>query len=394
MDSKEEIEEGREGEECHESRSFALFRCPVTSPCGYTVQAEWQTGYFDIVSGCTSDAAKKNFPWKAFRKLISEEATEAGLPLLEPLKNGRVVLCAPQLFPRWAHHAGVPDEAAASISCQLLTTHARHLLEIEAAAFYGLRRLDWLAALTIEGGDLAHYAALSNWTVNARTPSGDVMAYCSIPVKEDATEVDWLLATLVKPKMRAAFHRHVKESGLLLWEELEGDLHHFFNVRCQDMTRLVRSYTGPEHMTLKAEFFNARILELNNLKLYPVPSASKEVKAFPVEIVQGVEQVIDRIAKRKEPYPVTCKDALKVVEAQNSWQFKTSFVKRVITNCTDSEYVLEGQDAKMTLQGLRQFCRTCRKPKRVKILRCLDEVAPLEENEPIECVPEPAVSAD
>jgi hypothetical protein len=377
-----------------ESRSFALFRCPITSPCGLSVQAEWQTGYFDIIAGCTSDAAKKGFPWKAFRKLISEEATESGLPLLEPMKNGKVVLCAPQLFMGWAHHAGIPEAAATSISCQLLNIHARHLQEVEAAAFYGLRRMDWLAALTIEGGDLAHYAALSNWTRNARTPTGDVMAFCSIPVKAEATEVDWLLSSLVKPAMREVFHRHVKESGLLLWEELAGDLHHFYNVRCGDMTGLVRSYTGPEHMTLKASFFNAMILELNNLHKYPTLSSPRQLEPLAVEMVQGVEQVIDNIAKRKERFSVSCKDALKVVEAQNSWQFKASFVKRVITNCTHSEYVLEGNDAMMTLQGLRQFCKTCREPKKGRIMRCLEQVQNSEQDKPIERVPEPAVSAD
>jgi hypothetical protein len=375
-----------------EGRTFALIRRSVTTPSEYSVQAEWQTGYFDIVQGCTGQSTRKDFSWKVFRKLITEESTEAGHPLLEPMKNGRVVLCAPQLFLRWAHHAGIPKEAAATISAQLLTIHARHLQELEVAAFYSLNRLDWLASLTIEQGDLAHYPALSNWTGNARTPSGEVMAYCSIPVKEGATDVDWLLSRLIKANMREAFYRHVRNSGLLLWEELRGDLHHFYNVKCEDMWTLVRSYDGPACLTLQALFFNAKILEQTNLQQYPDQPSHHHVEPFIVEEqVEGVERVIRNLLKRKASFPVGCHDALKVVEGQNMSQFKTSYLKRVMANCTEAEYRLDGQEARMSIKGLRQFCKTCREPKRSKIMSYLEQEMT---SEPAKGIAEPAFSSN
>lgn len=85
----QEGQRDKEGKEIMECRTFSLVKRPFSSPCGYTVQAECQTGYFDIVAGCTGNCVRKVFNWKAFRKLVGEESTEAGLPLLEPMHAER-----------------------------------------------------------------------------------------------------------------------------------------------------------------------------------------------------------------------------------------------------------------------------------------------------------------
>lgn len=353
------------------ARTFSLERVPFASSCSYTVSAEWQTGYFDILQGCVAPGESMHFDWKGFKKHVPEETTEEGHPLLEVTKNARVVLCAPQLFLRWAHLAGVPPAAATALSDRLLAAHSRHLAELDVARFYELDRLAWLKSRTIESGDLAHYEALSNWTKNARTSEGQVTAFCSIPVKKEAsTDVEWLLSALIKPAVREEFCKHVRGSGLLLWEELEHDAHHFYNVRCEDMMSLVSSYSKVGALSLQASLYNAKMLEASNLGLYPPAPQERCLQPFPV--VPPEEDVMGLLKRRPDPFPVDWKTAFKFVGGQNAWQFRSSFLRRVRANCADAEYIVQskedGEEARLTVSGLRSLCRSCKEPKRSKLL--------------------------
>lgn len=349
-------------------RSFALERLPFAAPSGHAVEAEWQTGYFDIAQGCAGPEGTKHFELKAFKRLVMEEATREGHPLFESAKNRKILLCAPQLFLRWAHHAGVHGEAASVISQKLLQAHSKHLAELEMASFYGMDRLAWLQSLTIERGDLAHYDAMSNWTQNARSAEGEVMAYCSIPVRQDASKIDWLLTELIRPNMREAFAQHVRGSKCLLWEELAGDANHFLNVRCEDMKTLVKSYAGPGALLLQAVFYNAKILEASNLGRYPEGPLAKPVGAFPIERESGTRGMIGRLLERPEPFPVGWKQALTVLGGQNVSLFRSSFAKRVRANCSESEYMENSGEVFTSVGGLKSLCKSCRGEKRRKLL--------------------------
>lgn len=356
-------------------RCFALERLPFSSPSGHSVKAEWQTGYFDIAHGCTGPEGTKHFEFKAFKRLVIEEVTKEGHPLFESAKNRKVLLCAPQLFLRWAHHAGVPDAAASAISQKLLQAHSKHLAELKMAAFHGMDRLAWMQSLTIERGDLAHYDAMSNWTQNARSADGEVMAYCSIPVSKDAGKMDWLLTELIRPGMREAFAQHVRGSGCLLWEELVGDANQFVNVSCESMQKLVRSYTGPGALQLQAVFYNAKILEANNLGSYPECPQARPVDAFPIERESGTRALLGRLLERPEPFPVGWKEALMVVGGQNVSLFRASFAKRVRTNCSDSEYREDRGEMFTSVGGLKSLCKSCRGEKRRKLLEDFDTLS-------------------
>ena len=351
-----------------ESRTFALAMREVSSPCGFSVRAEWQTGYFDIGAGCTGPKGCKRLPLKAFKRLVVEEQTESGHPSIEPMR--KVVLCAPQLFCRWAHHAGVPEGAANSISKSLLALHRRHLFEVSVGSFYGLSRIQWLKSLTFEGDDPSNYAALRNWTMNARTIKGEPIVFCSIPVKEEATrDVDWLLSILVRPNMRAALYMHAKESGCIVWEELENDMHHFYNVKSEDMMSLVSSYTGPGCLLLQAVFYNAKILELTNLGRYPKAPIIGEVLPFQVPPpTDEVEDVVKRLLERPAPFPVDWKDVCRLADSGNPSRFKASFRKRVLATCKEADYLIDGPETRLTLFGLRDFCNSCRDPSKKRRL--------------------------
>ncbi|GAQ90964.1 hypothetical protein KFL_007080025 [Klebsormidium nitens] len=359
------------------ARTFALERLPFCAPSGHAVWAEWQTGYFDINSGCSGADGSKHLSWKAFRRFVPEEATAEGHPLFEPARNGKIVLCAPQLFLRWAQHAGVSEEAAFAISKQLLEAHAKHLVDLELAAFYKMDRLNWLRSLTIGAGDISHYEAMSNWTKNARALDGAVMAYCSIPVRPQASAVPWLLTELIRPDTREAFAQHVRVSGRLLWEELVGDEHHFLNVRCDDMMALVCSYSGPGALLLQAIFFNAKMLELSSFGLYPpAPTKAKAVTPFPTQLELSPQGVIRSLLDRADPFPVGWRDALMVIGGQNASLFRTSFAKRVRANCSEAEYREDKDkgDVFTTINGLKSLCRSCRGDKRRALLEVFDSL--------------------